>query len=380
MSRVPLNVLHIITRLDRGGSSENTLITVAQLDRQRYRPSLMAGPSSEGAAAILIPHLGRKIRPLHDLLAFAEMYAKIRQGRYTIVHTHSSKAGILGRWAARLAGVPIIVHTPHGHVFYGYYERVPTYLFIVLERLTARITDKIITLTEAGIREHVERRIAPREKFISIHSGVDLAPYTELPPDPAAARKRFGLSPDCLVVGSVGRFEPVKGYDILLRAAGLLRTRQPKVQFLLAGEGEEAPHLKRLAEELQVDDRVFFPGWQQELPHVLSALDLFVLPSRNEGMGRVLVQAMAMGTPIVATRVGGIPEVLGEGETGLLVAPDDPIELAAAIERLLTDRELAGKIGEAGRRRASAYSADKMVADIESLYDTLLMQKGLASA
>ncbi|MDE2485637.1 MAG: glycosyltransferase family 4 protein [candidate division NC10 bacterium] len=380
MSQVPFNILHIITRLDRGGSSENTLITVARLDQHRYRPVLMAGPSSEGADAILIPHLGRKIRPLHDLLAFAEMYAKIRQGRYTIVHTHSSKAGILGRWAARLAGVPIIVHTPHGHVFYGYYERVPTYLFTVLERLTARITDKIITLTEAGIREHVERRIAPREKFISIHSGVDLAPYTELPPDPAAARKRFGLSPDCLVVGSVGRFEPVKGYDILLRAAGLLRTRQPKVQFLLAGEGEEAPHLKRLAEELQVDDRVFFPGWQQELPHVLSALDLFVLPSRNEGMGRVLVQAMAMGTPIVATRVGGIPEVLGEGETGLLVAPDDPVELAAAIERLLTDRELAGKIGEAGRRRASAYSADKMVADIESLYDTLLIQKGLASA
>lgn len=380
MSRVPFNILHIITRLDRGGSSENTLITVACLDRRRYRPSLMAGPSSEGAAAILIPHLGRKIRPLHDLLAFAEMYAKIRQGRYTIVHTHSSKAGILGRWAARLAGVPIIVHTPHGHVFYGYNERVPTYLFIVLERLTARITDKIITLTEAGIKEHVERRIAPREKFISIHSGVDLAPHTELPPDPAAARKRFGLSPDCLVVGSVGRFEPVKGYDILLRAAGLLRTRQPKVQFLLAGEGEEAPHLKRLAEELQVDDRVFFPGWQQELPQVLSALDLFVLPSRNEGMGRVLVHAMAMGTPIVATRVGGIPEVLGEGETGLLVAPDDPAELAAAIERLLTDRALAGKIGEAGRRRASAYSADKMVADIESLYDTLLIQKGLASA
>jgi glycosyltransferase involved in cell wall biosynthesis len=165
-----------------------------------------------------------------------------------------------------------------------------------------------------------------------------------------------------------------------LRAAGLLRTRQPKVQFLLAGDGEEASHLKRLAEELQVGDRVFFPGWQQELPHVLSALDLFVLPSRNEGMGRVLVQAMAMGTPIVATRVGGIPEVLGEGETGLLVAHDDPVELAAAIERLLTDKELAGKIGEAGRRRASAYSADKMVADIESLYDTLLIQKGLASA
>jgi glycosyltransferase involved in cell wall biosynthesis len=340
----------------------------------------MAGSSVDAVATSLIPHLGRQIHPWNDLLAFGEMYRQIRNGRYTIVHTHSSKAGILGRWAARLAGVPIIVHTPHGHVFYGYYGRALTSLFVILERLTARITDKIITLTEQGISEHVDRRIAPREKFISIHSGVDLTPYTELPPDPAAARKRFGLSQDCLVVGSVGRFEPVKGYDILLRAAGLLRARQPKVQFLLAGDGEEAPRLKRLANELRIGDRVIFPGWQQELPQVLSALDLFVLPSRNEGMGRVLVQAMAMGTPIVATRVGGIPEVLGEGEAGLLVAPDDPIELASAIERLLTDKDLARKIGEAGRRRASAYSADKMVANIESLYETLLLQKGLAIA
>lgn len=380
MSRVPLNVLHIITRLDRGGSSENTLITVARLDRQRYRPSLMAGPSSEGTTATLIPHLGRQIHPWNDLLAFGEMYRQIRNGRYTIVHTHSSKAGILGRWAARLAGVPIIVHTPHGHVFYGYYGRALTYLFILLERLTACITDKIITLTEQGIEEYVERRIAPREKFISVHSGVDLTRFMEPHPDPAMARKQFGLSPLSPVVGSVGRFEPIKGYDILLRAAGLLRARQPKVQLLLAGEGEETARLKRLAEELQIEDRVVFLGWQQEILEVLSALDLFVLPSRNEGMGRTLVQAMAMGKPIVATRVGGVPEVLGEGEVGLLVSPDDPAELASAIEQLLTDRELARKMGEAGRRRAPAYSAAQMIAKIESLYDTLLMQKGLAIA
>lgn len=380
MSRVPLNVLHIITRLDRGGSSENTLITVSRLDRRRYRPSLMAGPSVDTAATSLIPHLGRRIHPLNDLLAFGEMYRQICNGRYTIVHTHSSKAGILGRWAARLAGVPIIVHTPHGHVFYGYYGRVLTSLFVLLERLTARITDKIITLTEQGTREHLDRRIAPCEKFVSIHSGVDLARFTAPHPDPAMARKLFGLSPDCLVVGSVGRLEPVKGYDILLRAGGLLRARQPKVRFLLAGEGEEASRLKRLANEFRIDDRVIFLGWQQEILDVLSALDLFVLPSRNEGMGRTIVQAMAMGKPIVATRVGGIPEVLGEGEAGLLVPPDDPVELASAIEQLLTDRELARTMAEAGKRRAPAYSADKMVASIESLYETLLIQKGLAIA
>ena len=376
----PRNVLHIITRLDPGGSSENTLITVAGLDRRRYRPSLMTGPSAEGVAAILIPHLSRKIHPLNDLLAVGEIYHKIRHGGYTIVHTHSSKAGILGRWAAWLARVPIIVHTPHGHVFYGYYGRIPSYMFILLERLTARITDKIITLTEQGIREHVERHIAPREKFTSIHSGVELSRYTEPRPDPIMARKQLGLSPDWPVVGSVGRFEPVKGYDTLLEAAALLRTRQPKVRFLLAGEGKEESRLKRLAKELRVEDRVFFLGWQQEIPEILSALDLFVLPSRNEGMGRALVQAMAMGKPIVATRVGGVPEVLGEGEAGLLVPPDDPVQLSQAIEQLLTDRELARKLGEGGKRRAPAYSAERMVAEIESLYETLLRKKGLTIA
>jgi glycosyltransferase involved in cell wall biosynthesis len=376
----PHNVLHIITRLDPGGSSENTLITVAGLDRSRYRPSLMTGPSVERVDALLVPHLGRKIHPLNDLLAFGEIYRKIRHGRYTIVHTHSSKAGILGRWAAWLAGVPIIVHTPHGHVFYGYYGRVLSHLFILLERLTARITDKIITLTTQGIREHVERRIAPREKFISIHSGVDLARYSGPRPEPIITRKQLGLSPDWPVVGSVGRFEPVKGYDTLLEAAALLRARQPKAQFLLAGEGEEEARLKRLAKELGIEDRVLFLGWQKEIPEILSALDLFVLPSRNEGMGRTLVEAMAMGKPIVATRVGGVPEVLGEGEVGLLVPPDDPVQLSQAIEQLLTDTELAKKLGAAGVRRAPVYSAERMVTEIESLYQTLLLEKGLTRA
>lgn len=380
MNQLPINVLHIITRLDPGGSSENTLITVAGLDRRRYRPFLMTGPSGGGVDSILIPHLGRNIQPLNDLLAFGEMYRRIRDGRYTIVHTHSSKAGILGRWAAWLAGVPIIVHTPHGHVFYGYYGRIPSYLFILLEKLTACVTDRIIALTEHGIREHTERRIAPREKFASIHSGVELGRYTQPRPDPVMARKQLGLSPDWPVVGSVGRFEPVKGYDTLLRAAALLRAHQPKVQFLLAGEGEEEPRLKRLAEALGVEDRVVFLGWQEDIPEILSALDLFVLPSRNEGMGRALVQAMAMGKPIVATRVGGVPEVLGEGEAGLLVPPDDPVQLSQAIEQLLTDTELARQLGEAGERRAPAYSAEKMVAEIESLYETLLRKKGLTIA
>ncbi len=380
MSQPPLNVLHIITRLDPGGSSENTLITVAGLDRRRYRTSLMTGPSIGAVVPILITRLGRKMRPLNDLLAFGEMYREIRNGRYTIVHTHSSKAGILGRWAAWLAGVPIIVHTPHGHVFYGYYGRIPSYLFILLERLTARITDKIITLTEQGIQEHVDRRIAPREKFISIHSGVDLTWFTEPHPDPSVTRKHLGLSLDGQVVGSVGRLEPVKGYDTFLRAAALLRARQPTPHFLLAGEGEEESRLKHLARELRVEDRVLFLGWQKEIPDILSALDLFVLPSRNEGMGRTLVQAMAMGKPIVATRVGGVPEVLGEGEAGLLVPPDDPVQLAQAIEQLLDDTELARKLGEAGKRRAPAYSAERMVAQIESLYESLLLEKGLAIA
>ena len=376
-------MLHIITRLDRGGSAENTVLTVSGLEG-RFDVELVAGrttsPTPElsrlgmvkGRDWIEVPELVREIDPLKDLRALFKLYFLIRKGRFQIVHTHSSKAGALGRLAARMAGVPIVVHTPHGHVFYGYYGPLLSRLFAAVERFLALITDRIVTLTERGKWEHVRFKVAGPEKFVVVHSGVDLGPFLEVGADPGRTKEDLGIAPEDRVVGSLGRLVPIKGHRYLIEAAGLVLSRFRNVTFLLAGEGPLRRELEALAEGLGIAHKVVFAGHRDDEAEVISAMDIFVLPSLNEGMGRVLVEAMAEGKPIVATSVGGVPEVVEHGRTGLLVPPKDPDALAGAISELLEHPEMARRFGEAGRERASLFSAERMVERIGKLYDELL--------
>ncbi len=377
-----VRILHVITRLDRGGSATNTLLTVAGLP-PLFQQSLIFGRTREFPKLYLelqgkvemveVPELVRNPSPVKDVLAFFKLYRLIRRGRFDLVHTHTSKAGILGRLAARLAAVPRIVHTPHGHIFTGYAGRALTTLFIFLERWAAGFTDRLIGLTDQEIQDHLTRKIGRPEQFVRIESGVDFTRFERIgESDKDAVRASLGLPFSAFLIGSVGRLEPVKGHKYLLQAFSLLAPRFPHLHLALVGEGEELPRLQTLTFREGLSDRVHFLGWRDDIPTLLQTFDLFVFPSLNEGMGRALVEAMAAGLPIVASRAGGIPEVLGEGEAGLLVEAGSASALAQGIEKLLLDSELRVQLGKVAKERSRRYSVEVMFHKLEALYRGLL--------
>lgn len=367
-----IHILHIITRLDVGGSTENTMISVTRMPHEEFACSLISGRTTDppsglteslcraGVPWIQLRHLRRPVSLLADCSALWQLTRAIRRMGVDIVHTHSSKAGFLGRLAARMAGVQHIVHTPHGHVFEGYFSPVATRTFIALERLAARWTDYIVTLSNEEAQDHLRQRIGRPEQFVTIPSGVDLDAVTAAPP--------VRLVPGGPLITAVARLVPIKGLQYLVEAAPEILQRCPDARFLLVGNGEMRPMLEAQARSLGVSDRVHFAGYRKDVASILAGADAVVLPSLNEGMGRVLVMAMALGKPIVATRVGGVPELLGAGEAGLLVPARDALALAEAITKLLQDPSLASAVGEVGRRRAPRYSAESMLEALAKLY------------
>lgn len=387
-----IKVLHVITRFDKGGSAENTFLTVRSLDTNRYDGVLIKGlpPSGDpddpevraaqnNIAALCeaciriysVRHLVRDLSPFSDLAAFFDLLRIIRQEKPRIIHTHTSKAGILGRWAAWLCRIPVIVHTPHGHIFWGYFGPLQTRLFILLERWTARITDAIVTLTPQEKRDHLRFRIASERAFTVIHSGVDLAPFrTGL--SQTEARALLGIPRGETVIGTVGRLTAVKGQEVLIRAACELLQRGERIFVLLLGEGELQCELEALALQLGIAGKMRFLGWRPDVAHVLAACDIFCLPSRNEGMGKALVEAMATGLPVVASDIGGIKDIVRPGENGFLIPVGDVQALAEAIALLCHDPEMRRRMGAAGRRVALRYGSEEMIKMIDQLYGKLI--------
>ena len=384
-----IRVLHVITRLTLGGSSENTLATVVGLASAGYAGALAVGLAESEAAVVDdarrrgcrvvdVPALGREVRPLRDLAALRQLTALMRRERPRIVHTHTSKAGFLGRLAARLARVPAVIHQPHGHVFYGYWGAPRTALYVALERRAARWTDRIVTLTERGTAEHLARGIGRPGQYATVPSGVPTAALRAAAPPRAAARARLGLAPDAFVVAGLGRLVPVKGFDLLVEALPRLAAEVPSARVLLVGDGPERAALEARARALGVAARLPVTGATPEGAAPLAAADVLAAPSRNEGMGRALVEAMALGLPVVATAVGGIPAVVEDGGCGRLVPPGDADALAAALAGLGRDARLRETLGRAAVVRAEAFSSEVALARMRAVYDALARAKGLA--
>ncbi|MBN1273897.1 MAG: glycosyltransferase family 4 protein [Candidatus Aminicenantes bacterium] len=383
-------VLHIITRLDQGGSAKNTLLTVLGMDKAIYDVVLIKGSSHEskmsweeqktvdsglhqaalnGVRVVDLPVLIRRINPLFDIAALVFLYILMLKERPRIVHTHSSKAGLLGRFAAALAGIPIIIHTPHGHIFWGYFGPLTTHLFILLERLAALWTDRFVALTNKEKEDYVKLGIAGEEKISVIHSGVEIDQIRRCRSDDIqAVRGELGIPRDFVVVGTVGRIVPVKGPEYFLKAARELASLSTDVLFVFVGDGELRGELEKKALDWGIAERVFFLGWREDVFTVMSVFDIFVLPSLNEGMGRVLVEAMALGKPIVASDVGGIPDLVVHGENGFLVPPKDSKQLASCIRRLIEDKKCREEMGQKGKKNAQDFTIGKMVAGIEDMY------------
>lgn len=383
-------ILHVITRLTLGGSSENTVRQMEALTRAGYDCLLAVGPAESeaptladarrrGCRMVEVPSLRREVSARRDLAALVSLARLMRRQRAAIVHTHTSKAGFLGRLAARLVGVPAVIHQPHGHIFYGYYGPRRSAFFIRLERLAARWTDRIVTLTERGTEEHLAQGIGRREQFVAIPSGVPTAELQARAPARAHARARLGVRPgDFLIVG-VGRLVWVKGFDVLVAALPGVVAEVPSARAILVGEGPERTALDGQAAALGVGDRLRLGGAADAagLLESLAAADVCVAPSRNEGMGRALVEAMALGLPVVGSTVGGIPSVIGPDEAGRLIPPDDPQALTAALVELGRDPILRAKVAEAARVRAAQFSTTVADARLLDLYAALARDKGL---
>ncbi len=394
-----IKALHIITRFDKGGSAQNTYLSLLGLRKKNYQLSLVSGLSlesgmkyeeikakekdiqileSEGIEFIQCPFLLRRINVIKDLKAFFDIWRIIKKYNPLIVHTHSSKAGLMGRLAAKLAGVPIIVHTPHGHVFFGYFGPLKTKLFIILEKLASRITDKIVALTNREKKDHLLFKIAEEDKFSVIYSGIELNTLKESSSEEKQnLKKELGIPENSLIVGTAGRLVPVKGPEFLVKASKYIISKYPDTYFMFTGYGPLEQDLKRKALEMGISDNIIFLGWRDDLAKIISIYDIFVLPSLNEGMGRVLVEAMALGKSIVASNVGGIPDLVIHGKNGFLVPPKNPKELVKYIQILLEDKDKREKMGLTGKEMSLNFSAENMVEKIAELYEELLIQKNI---
>ncbi len=385
----PVKVIHVITRLDHGGSAQNTLLTALGHHRVRFTPMVIAGEAGTwdaqgGGAATrdsverlraanipcrILSSLTRPVHPAKDLAALSTLIAVFRREHPAIVHTHTSKAGVLGRLAAWLTRVPTTIHTPHGHVFYGHFGRVSSQAFCAVERVLARRTTWLIALTDAERAEHLERGVGVAERFAVIPSGIEVRRFHRMAGVTGRRPEGFDPAPDSFVIGSVGWLTPVKGHQVLIEALARLQPTYPQLRLILVGTGPLRESLAGLSARRGLAEAVRFLGERTDVAECLAGMDLFVLPSLNEGMGRALVEAMAAGRPVIASAVGGVPAIVDHGRTGLLVPPGNVEALAGAIADLIEHPVKAKALADAAAKSIEPrFDALAMVRAVEAVY------------
>jgi glycosyltransferase involved in cell wall biosynthesis len=381
----PLRILNVVARLNIGGPAVHVALVTAKMGPPRYESSLVSG--SVGAAEgdmsayarrwgiepLIVPELGRELHPLRDLVTLWKLYRLMRRIRPDVVHTNTAKAGAVGRLAAKLARVPCVVHTFHGHVFHGYFDRFRTGIFIRLERLAARWSDAIVTLSPDLRRELVETyRITRAEHVVVLPNGLDLGGLARSPRRQGLFRRELGVPADAPLVGIVGRLVAVKNHALFLEAAARVRTALPSARFVVVGDGELRGEVERRIDALGLRDCMTVVGWRHELAPIYSDLDLKVLTSENEGTPLTIIEALAAGVPVVATAVGGVPDLLEHGHLGRLVPPGDVTALAEAI---LASLRAPAEPGAARSAIAERYGIDRLVRELDLLYRGILARK-----
>jgi glycosyltransferase involved in cell wall biosynthesis len=381
----PLRVLQLITMLELGGAQGLALDTVTRLERRRFAPQLAAGPGGlldeaartlTGAPFTTVPHLVREVRPRDDARAFAELLALFRRVRPDVVHTNSSKAGVLGRFAAAAAGVPIVVHTVHGWGFHPWQSRRAHALYVALERAAARVTTQLVAVSEANARAGAREEIAPYEAFEIIRPGVHTARFAGARRS-GGLRAELGLAEGAPLAGMVGCLKPQKAPVDFVRAAAHAAARVPGSHFVLVGDGVLRPEVEQAVAAAGLAGRFHLLGWRRDPEVVVGDLDLFVLSSLHEGLPMVIPEAMAAGVPVVATAVDGTPEAVRHGVTGLLCPPRDPGRLGEAIAALLAEPERRLRMGAAAAADAPRWDVAEMVRQQERLYLRLAREAGL---
>jgi glycosyltransferase involved in cell wall biosynthesis len=381
----PIRIVRIIARLNIGGPAIHVTLLTAHLGAPAYESTLVCGSieSEEGDMSylarqhgiepVIIPQMGRSINPVKDALAIWKLYRLIRRYKPDVVHTHTAKAGFVGRVAARLAGVPVIVHTFHGHVFKGYFSPLKTFVFIWLERFTAPMSDTIITLTEGLRRELADTyRITRKGHITVLPLGLNLDEFANMPRKTGTFRKQYGIPETVPLIGIVGRLVPVKNHGLFLQAAARIKQQVPNARFVIVGDGETRPQVEAQIDELGLRDSVIVTGWIAEMAPVYADLDVKVICSHNEGTPVTVIEALAAGCPVVATNVGGLPDLLDQGRLGKLVPPGDVDMLA---NRVIGVLQYPPPAEIAQQAMLDRYSIDRLVSDLDSLYRGLLAKK-----
>jgi glycosyltransferase involved in cell wall biosynthesis len=374
-------VCHIITKLELGGAQQNTLFTVSHLDASRFRSVLITGEPGmldqdakalPGVGFYQVPTMVRPLRPWRDLRALVFLTVLLRTLKPTIVHTHSSKAGVLGRLAAWFAGVPIIIHAIHGFGFTPHQHPLLRHLLLSVERIVARVTTRFFAVSEANCRQGVALGLFPADRCTVIRSGTDLAAFRQVRVDAPQKKRELGLEPTRPVVGMIAPFKPQKAPVDFVRMADLVHRVRPDVQFLLVGDGELREAVEAEREGRGLSTVVRLAGWRRDIPGVMRCLDVLVLTSLWEGLPRVYLEALASGVPVVGTRVDGAAEVVREGLTGFLTEPGDVRALAERVLHVLAHPEEAKRMGRNGQALPVEFDIHEMVRQQEREYDKLL--------
>jgi len=368
-----LTVLLLVTLSELGGA-QHVVYVLARYLRSGYDTTVACASGGflieklrqEQIRVVEIPELVRPLNPIRDLQAFLKLYRWMHRERFDLVHAHSTKAGLLGRLAARLAGVPIVLFTAHGWAFTEgrtYWKR---WLLAQAERLAAKATTKIICVSERDRELALQFHVGRPDQLVVIHNGIDPQPFTRA--DGARVRRQWGLE-GTAVLTSVGRLVPQKDPLTLLKAIQNLS----KGKLILIGDGPLQPRVERFIRRNGLANRVILAGERRDIPEILAASDVFVLPSRWEGLPLTIIEAMMVGLPVVATRVSGVPELVEDGVTGFLVPSGDPQGLAKALQQLLDDEELRRRMGEAGRQRALGnFTLDRMLHETHRVYEKVV--------
>jgi glycosyltransferase involved in cell wall biosynthesis len=384
-----VQVLRVIARLNMGGPALHVAYLTEGLAERGYDTTLVAGTLARGEDSmqfvaerhgvqiVRVDQLHREISLVRDVVAAYRLAKLIRRTRPQILHTHTAKAGAVGRVAALLAGKarpPIVVHTFHGHVLRGYFGPVRTRFFRLLERALALASTRLIAVSPEVRDDLVALKVARLEKFEVIRLGIELDERVELDEALRAETRRvLGIAPERFVVGWIGRMTSIKNTDVVLRAFGALRERGIDAVLCLIGDGPDRDGLEHAAHDLGLMRHCLFLGYQEDVARFYCAFDAFLLASENEGTPVTIIESLAAGRPVVATRVGGVPDVVEDGVDGFLAEPHDVDGLASRLERLARDPALRAEMGRRGRERAlSRYAVDRLVADVDALYRSLL--------
>lgn len=398
-----IKVVHIITLLELGGAQQNTLFTVTHLDREKFEVVLICGPGGvldEEAGKILnlkiyfLEKMVRSVQPWKDIVCLWQLIQILKKEKPQIVHTHSSKAGILGRLAARWVKVSTIIHTIHGFGFNPYQTIFSRSLFIFLEKWIAKITNVLIAVSENNIQQGLDLGIGIANQYRLIRSGVDIQEIRKRAKnsDPITMKKELGIPQEKKIVLMVAPFKIQKNPTAFVQCAQRVIPLFPEVRFLLVGDGELRKSLELLVEKgsiritrsqnvtqnLELKSHIQFLGWRRDIPEILSMTDLFVLTSLWEGLPRAAVEALVIGKPVVAFAIDGLKEIIKNGENGFLVPPNSLDELSERIVQILRDENLAKKLSEKCLKTIDdSFDIHQMVGQQEELYLSLIHQRNL---